>query len=222
MKTTTPETQRVLLVDDHPLVRERLAEIINQETDLMVCGEAEDRAQALAVAAATLPHMAIVDLTLKTSHGLELIKDFRVRHPRLAVLVVSMHDETVYAERALHAGASGYLTKQTASRNILPAIRAIMEGKVYFSASLTTKMLSRAAGTPTTAPAPAAEKLSDRELEILNLIGAGFNTGQIAEKLHLAPATVVTYRTRIREKLHLPDTGELLRYAIRWVQSSKS
>ena len=217
---TAPIKTRILIVDDHPLVREWLLNLINQEPDLIVCGEAESQAQALVVAAATNPQVAIVDLALKNSNGLELVKDFKVRFPLLAVLVLSTSDELVYAERALYAGARGYITKQAATLPILQALRLIAAGGISFSEKLTKKLLARMTGTRSTSAAPPVEQLSDRELEILELIGVGCQTGQIAKQLHLAPKTVDTYRVRIRQKLALTEACELLPYAIRWVHRS--
>jgi len=222
IKNTESIKTRVLIVDDHPLVREWLKSIINPESDLMVCGEAESRDQALATAATTSPRVAIVDLTLKQSNGLELIKDFKIQFPSLAVLVLSTHNEAIYAERALYAGARGYITKQEASAPILQAIRTIATGGVSFSTTITQQILTRMTGTHFTVAAATVEQLSDRELEILRLIGTGYTTGQIAKQLSLAPNTVDTYRGRIREKLALTKPGELLRYAIHWVHSSEA
>ena len=216
-KNSGPVKTRVLLVDDHPMVREWLTGLINQESDLLVCGEADSRLQALEVAATTNPNVAIVDLSLKGSHGLELVKDFRHQFPRLAVLVLSTSDELVYAERALHAGAHGYITKLETHPAILRAIRLVAAGGVSFSEKLTQQMVARMTGTRLTTAALSVEQLSDRELEVLRLIGIGDTTGQIAAQLHLALNTVDTYRVRIRQKLGLTETGELLHYAIRWV-----
>ena len=222
IKNIVPIKTRVLIVDDHPLVREWLLSIINAELDLMVCGEAESRDQALAVAATTNPRVAVVDLTLKRSNGLELVKDFKIQFPSLSVLVLSTNNEAIYAERALYAGASGYITKQAASDSILQAIRTVAAGGVSFSATITQQILTRITGTHSTSATATVEQLSDRELEILQLIGTGYTTGQIAKQLSLAPNTVDTYRGRIRDKLALTKPGELLRYAIHWVHSSES
>lgn len=210
---------RILIVDDHPMVRERLAEVINRETDLKVCAEADSYQQALTAIAATKPDMAIVDLTLHDSHGMELIKDIQVRHPKLAVLVVSMHDESLYAERAIRAGARGYITKQQATKNILVAIRRVLQGELYMSDKLAVQLASKVAGHPRAGSAVSIDSLSDRELQVLELIGRGHATTQIADELHLDVKTVETYRGRIKEKLDLKDASELLQYAVAWVQS---
>ena len=207
---------RILLVDDHPLVRERLAEIINRETDLTVCGEAEDRHDALEAIKARRPDLAIVDITLKSSDGLELIKDIRARWPNLRILVVSMHDESLYAERVLRAGALGYITKQEATRKILQAIRRVLAGNIYLNERIATHILRRLTADPSAVAATPAEVLADRELQVFELTGRGLNTREIAARLHLSPKTVETYRTRIRHKLELKDGSELLQVAISW------
>ena len=217
IKKSAPTKTRILIVDDPPLVREWLLNLINREADLIVCGVAESQSQALDVARLTNPNLAIVDMELKDSHGLGLIKDFKTRLPELAVLVLSARNETVYAERALFAGARGYLSKQQSSAAILQAIRIIATGGLSFSAALTQQVLARMTGTHSNAATAPVEQLSDRELEILKLIGNGYTTGQIATQLSIAPNTIDTYRVRIREKLAITEPGALLRYAIRWV-----
>lgn len=208
--------RRILIVDDHPLVRERLAEIINREPDLVVCGEAEDRHEALEAIAARSPDLVLVDLTLKSSDGLELIKDIRSRQPKMLMLVVSMHDESLYAERTIRAGARGYITKQEATRNILVAIRRVLAGHIYLNERISTQIISRLA-TPRAASDSPAELLADRELQVFELTGRGLNTRQIAARLHIGVKTVETYRARIRVKLGILDAAELLQQAIAWV-----
>ena len=208
---------RVLLVDDHPMVRERLAAAIHEQPDLKVCGEAEDRFSALDLIESTKPHLAIVDLTLKQSHGLELIKDIRSRHPALAILVVSMHDELLHAERVIRAGALGYITKQEATDKIMIAIRTVLSGEVYMSEKMATRIATGAVGSRRGATTLA--RLSDRELRVFEMLGQGHNTRQIADDLHLDMRTIETYRARIKEKLDLKDANELLQYAIRWMQA---
>ncbi len=211
-----PKRTRVLLVDDHPMVRERLAEIINSEADLCVCGEAEDRHEALQAIKTSKPDLAIVDLTLKDSYGLELIKDIRSRWPNVRILVVSMHDESLYAERVLRAGALGYITKQEASRNILVAIRRVLADGIFLNPKTSNQLLSRLSGHGGTVAATPGELLADRELQIFELTGQGLNTRDIAARLHIAVKTVETYRSRIRHKLNLPDRSAFLRSAISW------
>lgn len=215
MTATTNDHARIVLVDDHPMVRERLAEVINREPDLSVCGEAEDRGGALEVIEREKPRLAIVDLTLKRSNGLDLIKDLRVMHPDLLILVLSMQDENLYAERVIRAGAHGYITKQEATRKILDAIRQVMSGKVFLSEEISAEILSRMLGKSRGAMR-SLDVLSDRELQVFGLVGEGFGTRQIAEQLGLDVKTVETYRTRIKEKLELKDASELLRQAIAW------
>jgi len=203
-------------VDDHPLVRERLAEIINREADLFVCGEAEDRHEALQAVEARRPDLVIVDLTLKSSDGLELIKDIHSRWASLRMLVVSMHDESLYAERVLRAGALGYITKQEATRNILLAVRRVLDGNIYLNERISTHIIGRLTCKGGSVAITPAEVLADRELQVFELTGRGLNTREIASRLHIAPKTVETYRARIRNKLSLEDGSELLRSAISW------
>jgi DNA-binding NarL/FixJ family response regulator len=210
---------RILLVDDHPLIRERLAEVINREADLHVCGEAEDRHEAIQAVAAKRPDLLIVDLTLKSSDGLELIKDIHARWANLRMLVVSMHDESLYAERVLRAGALGYITKQEATRNILLAIRRVLAGNIYLNERIATHILGRLTTPGSPAAITPAEVLADRELQVFELTGRGLNTREIASRLHVAPKTIETYRARIRTKLKLEDGSELLRSAISWTHN---
>jgi DNA-binding NarL/FixJ family response regulator len=214
MNDTVTRT-RIVLVDDHPMVRERLAEVINRETDMVVCGEAEDRGEALEVIGREKPGLAIVDLTLKRSNGLDLIKDLQVMHPELKILVLSMQEESLYAERVIRAGAHGYITKQEATRKILGAIRQVLEGKVFLGSQISGEILSRMLGR-SKAATRSLEMLSDRELQVFERIGQGFATRQIAEQLGLDVKTVDTYRARIKDKLELKDASEFLRTAIAW------
>jgi len=216
---SAPKRARILIVDDHPMVRERLAEIISREGDLAVCGEAEDRAGAFQAVKNRSPDLVIVDLTLKDSDGLELIKDIHARWPHQAMLVVSMHDESLYAERVIRAGALGYITKQEATRNILVAIRRVLAGHIYLNERIAThiiRRLARETGPVATSP---AELLADRELQVFEMAGRGMNTREIASRLQIAAKTVETYRARIREKLKLKDGSELLQVAIAWTHN---
>jgi DNA-binding NarL/FixJ family response regulator len=209
---------RIVIVDDHPLVRERLIELIDREADLEVCGEAEDRAEALELTDQTRPEMAIVDLNLKSSLGIELIKDLQVRNPQLLILVVSMQDEIIYAERCIRAGARGYITKQQASRHVLQAIRKVLAGDLYVSEAVSNQLLSRSIGRRAGADfVLSITLLADRELQVFELIGKGHSTRQIADSLTLDVKTIETYRGRIKEKLALKDSSELLQRAIAWV-----
>ncbi len=213
------KASRILLVDDHPLVRERLAEIIQREPDLRVVGEAEDRRSALDLARTAAPQLVIVDLTLKNSSGLELIKDFRAQFPDIMILVVSMHDESLHAERVIHAGARGYITKQEATRKIMVAIRTVLSGQIFLSDETSLRLAAKIATHKSPGPKNFVEQLTDREIAVFEMIGQGFGTRQIAERLVLNMRTVETYRARIKEKLHLKDADELRQHAIRWIQS---
>ncbi|HWI57481.1 MAG TPA: response regulator transcription factor [Bacillota bacterium] len=217
--STENRKTRILLVDDHPMVRERLAEVIHRERDLIVCGEADDHRRALEVIGATHPDLVIVDLTLKESHGLDLIKDLRLQHPSLLILVVSMHDESLHAERVIRAGAHGYITKQEATRKVMQAIRMVLEGNIYLSEKMTARLTATIAGRPRARTGLLVDTLTDRELRVFELLGQGHSTRHIAEQLHLDMRTVETYRARIKDKLQLKDGNDLLQHAIRWAQS---
>jgi len=210
---------RILLVDDHPMVRERLTEIIEREPDLMVCGESEDRHQALEAITVTKPNLAIIDLTLKSSHGLELIKDIRARHPNLLMLVLSMHDESLHAERVVRAGAHGYITKQEATKRILLAIRRVLGGELYLNEKIAAQIVARLTNHSHAGAGLPVDCLSDRELRVFELAGHGRNTRQIADELHVDVKTVETYRARIKDKLNLKDAADLLQFAIRWTRN---
>jgi DNA-binding NarL/FixJ family response regulator len=221
MTETAPEKTRILLVDDHPMIRERLVELIEREADLEVCGEAEDRHEALDLVAALQPGLAIVDLTLKSSLGIELIKDLQARFPEVKILVVSMQDEMIYADRCIHAGARGYITKQQASRHVMRAIRQVLAGGIYLSDAMVHQVLERSAGRPgQREPLEIVSKLTDRELQVFELVGKGLSTRQIADLLFLDTKTIETYRARIKEKLGFKDGPELLQRAIVWVHRS--
>jgi DNA-binding NarL/FixJ family response regulator len=209
---------RVFVIDDHPLVRESLASLIDRQADLCVCGEAATAAAALSGIEAAKADVAIVDLSLGERVGFDLIRDLKQAHPRLAVLVLSMHDEDLYAERALKAGARGYVMKREASRNVILAIRRLREGKIAVSERLAEALASRAVtGAPIGDESP-VNQLSNRELEVFRLIGEGRATRQIAASLYISAKTVQAYHARIKEKLDLHSANELLRAAIRWVE----
>lgn len=218
MNETSENPIRIVIVDDHPLVRERLIELIDREPDLVVSGEAEDRHEALEIIAAVLPALAIIDLTLKNSLGIELIKDLQTRHPTVKILVVSMQDELIYAERCIRAGARGYITKQEASRHVMTAIRLVLAGKIFLSETATSQLLARSLGRPSASNFEfSITLLADRELQVFELIGKGHSTRQIADLLTLDVKTIETYRARIKEKLALKDAPDLLQRAIAWV-----
>jgi len=217
-RATPPRKARILIVDDHPIVRQGLVQMLGHEPDMEACGEAESAAEALKAIAAAAPDAAIVDLSLKDSSGLELLKDIRVRYPRLPVLVLSVYDESMYAERALRAGAKGYMMKEEAAEKVVTALRRILAGQIYLSEAMASRLLHVLVdGRPDAGLSP-AERLSDRELEVFQLIGQGFGNTEIARRLHLSPKTVETYRGHIKEKLNLSGATELLQHAIQWAQ----
>lgn len=221
-KQTSAETEnktRILIVDDHPIVRQGLAELINHESDLVVCGQAEDSYEAIKAIKDLSPTMAIVDISLKETSGLELIKDIHSQYPDLPVLTLSMHDEMLYAERALRAGAMGYIMKQEATENVIVAVRRILRGEIYVSDKMAARMVRKLVTGQIETATSQVESLSDRELEVFHLIGKGHGTRQISERLHLSVKTIETYRAHIKEKLNLADAAELLQYAIQWVNS---
>lgn len=212
---------RIVIVDDHPVVRQGLAQMINQEADLCVCGEAEDVQQALEVIATLAPDLVLVDLSLKGSSGLELIRSLRAQPQALPVLVVSMHDETLYVERALRAGARGYIMKHEATDTMMHAIRRVLGGEIYVSEKMTTKLLGRFMLDAPTTGVSLLERLSNRELEVFRLIGEGQGTRRIATTLKVSIKTVESHRAHIKEKLQLADTGALVRYAMQWVDNGR-
>ena len=211
----------ILVVDDHPIVREGLVRVIDQTGDLVVCGQAEGIPQALAVIEESKPALVIVDIALGGQNGIELIKDIKARSPGLPVLVHSMHDETMYAERCVRAGAKGYVMKQEPPAVLLKAVRQVLRGEVYLSEAMTKQMLWRISdGVPGKGNSP-AELLSDREFEVFELLGRGYRTREVAKELHLSDKTIQTHREHIKEKLKIPDAVNLVRQAVRWVESQK-
>jgi DNA-binding NarL/FixJ family response regulator len=210
----------ILIVDDHPIVRQGLAQLINEEPDLHVCGQAEDAVEAIQMIGKLEPDLVIVDLSLKNTSGLELIKDIKVRYASLPVLTLSMHDEAIYAERSLRAGARGYIMKHEATDRVVIAIRRVLSGQIYVSEDLAASMVGKLVAGTGDRTKLSVERLSDRELEVFRLIGMGYGTREMAEGLHLSQKTIETYRAHIKEKLHLQDTNELLRTAIQWVKSN--
>lgn len=207
---------KVLVVDDHPLVRERVSELINQEPDLQVCGEAEDAVQALKSVEDDKPDLAIVDITLKDSYGVELIRQLKELYPDLPTLVLSMHDESLYGERALRAGARGYLTKQEATKKIIDAIRTIRRGELYVSDKLAGSLVRKVAGRSEGGGGSVADALTDRELEIFQFFGQGMTVKELAQRLLISPKTVEAHREHIKQKLNYKTSGELLRFAIQY------
>ena len=217
-RKTAFQRTRVLIVDDHPAVREALAFRIGRQSDLQVCGEAADVAEALRLLAKTQPDVAVVDISLKTGNGIDLIKRIKDRNDHVRMVVWSMHSESLYAERALRAGALGYVNKDQATDTIVEAIRRVLAGKVYLSDAMTERLLQRAVGGEAIAVTRSPmDVLADRELEVFRLIGAGVKTAEIAGQMHLSIKTIETYRDRIRKKLDLKDGSELAHYATRWI-----
>jgi DNA-binding NarL/FixJ family response regulator len=217
----TDETRaKILVVDDHPIVRKGLENLINYEKDLMVCQQVEDAHEAMKAIDRLKPDIVIVDISLKGKNGLELIKNIKIQHPDLPILALSMHDESLYAERAIRAGAKGYIMKQQATENIIKAIRKVLNGQPYLSDRMTAKMMYKLVGRKKEkTEASTTEILSDRELEVFLLIGKGYGTRQIANRLHLSVKTIESYRAHIKEKLSLSSATELLQYAIQWATS---
>jgi len=213
-----PRKKKIVLVEDHPLFRERLAHLINKDLGMAVCGEADNIHEALALITATSPDVVIVDITLRGSSGLELAKDIRAQRLPTLVLMLSMHEESLYAERALRAGARGYIMKNQASSEIIHAIRRVLSGDVYVSERVTSMLLHGLARKPSSMTVSGIESLTDRELEVLQLTGRGRNTREIAEAMHLGETTVDTYRARIKAKLGLKNAAELYQRAAEWVQ----
>jgi len=220
-KTNQPGKHRILIVDDHPIFRQGLAQLINQEEDLCVCGEAEDNHGAIKAIAELKPAMIIVDITLKDMSGIDLIKEIRKSHKEITMLVISMHDENLYAERAFRAGAKGYVMKQEASESVVQAIRQVRQGGIYASKKMTDQILSRFVEGPKDSAESPLKNLTDREIEVFQLIGEGLSISEIGVRLHLSVKTIGTYRERIKEKLNLKNSTELLRYALNWVENER-
>ena len=216
------QKNRILIVDDHPIVREGLTTIINEQTDLVVCGEAEDAQTALEAVGTLRPDLMIVDVSLKGINGIELVKLIQRRYEKMPILVLSMHDESLYVERVLRAGARGYIMKQEGTEKVVTAIHKILGGDIYVSEAMRKKLLRTFQESQPETSGPSVERLSDRELEVFRLIGQGYGTRQIADTLHVSVKTVNTYRQHIKEKLKFETGSELLRHAIQWVQSEGS
>jgi DNA-binding NarL/FixJ family response regulator len=213
-KQTSAKKSKVLIVDDHAIVRQGLAELINDQEDLVTCGEAESPPQAMKVIAETKPDVAVVDITLNGGDGIELCRQVHEQWPALPILVLSMHDESLYAERVLRAGASGYVMKQEPQETVMAAIRRVLKGENYLSEKMAAKLLRSFTGSRSHPDTPPLERLSDRELEIFRMIGQGRSVKDIAETLFLSPKTVETHKEHIKQKLKLASSNDLLRYAI--------
>lgn len=213
----TSSRAQILIVDDHPMIRDGLSARIFNEPDLAVCGEADDAEEAFRLVGALNPDLVIIDISLKTGHGIDLIKQIRGRFPKKKILVNSMYDDSVYAERSLQAGALGYINKQTAGETVIMAIRSVLAGKTYVSPEMTDRIVkSRVGGLIEPGKSP-VDSLSNRELEVFTLIGQGQTTSAIAHQLHLSTHTIDTYREKLKIKLNLANGAELNRYAVQWV-----
>lgn len=219
-KKSRSPAKHILIVDDHPMMRTGLAQLINNEPDLKVFAEADSARQAVAAAGCQKFNLALLDLSLPDKNGLELIKDLRVLQPDLPLLVVSMHDEMIYAERVLRAGARGYIMKQEGGQKILQGIRQVLAGRIFVSEKMSARIMetfsNRHGSNETSSP---VQQLSDREFEVYQLIGQGIGTRSIAERLHLSTKTVEVHRAHIKHKLHLKTATELVRHSVRWVDS---
>ncbi|MEQ8851851.1 response regulator transcription factor [Gimesia sp.] len=221
MENTTQSKTRIMIVDDHPIVREGYSRLIEREVNLQVCAEADSKSVALNQIMNDPPDLVIVDISLKDGSGLELIKDIKAQFKQIKMLAVSMHDENLFAERCIRAGALGFVNKQQAPEQLVTAIHRVLSGKVFLSSEITERMICRSIGSENYSEESPIETLSDRELEVFEQIGLGETTRQIAEKLNLSPKTVETYRENIKHKLNLDNATELIRNAIQWVLEKK-
>jgi DNA-binding NarL/FixJ family response regulator len=210
---------RILIVDDHPMMRQGLAQLIASEPDLTVCCEAETAGQALDTVISHQPDLVLLDISLPDKSGLELIKDMRAIHPNLAVLVISMHDESLHAERVLRAGGRGYIMKQEGGKKLMQAIRQVLSGQIYVSEKISARILEAFSGKRNDGAESPVSKLTDREFEILQLIGQGKGTREIARQLNISVKTVEVHRANIKQKLQLKTAPELIRFAVRWVEN---
>jgi len=210
-----PKRYRVLIVDDHPIVRRGLADLIAREPDLEVCGEASDAAEALSQLETARPAVAVIDISLRSGHGLELIAQIKAKDERVKMLVSSMHDELLFAERSLRAGATGYIPKQEPTEKLVDAIREVVHGGVYLTPRMSNRLLHHVVGGKPLDENPITG-LSNRELEVFEMIGQGLTTQQIAQRLHLSAKTVETHREKIKGKLNLKNSSELSRRAVQW------
>jgi len=213
---TTTEKRKVVLVEDHPMFRERLAEMINKELGMAVCGEADNIRDAMQLIVSKKPDIALVDITLRGSSGLELIKDLKAQGIDIPVLVLSMHEEDLYAERVLHAGARGYISKHEGAEEVIRAIQKVLGGEVYVSGRINARILQRIGKLGGKAEKPPMELLSDRELEVFQLAGRGMNSREIAKELNLSEGTIDSYRFRIRQKLKFNSSADFYRQAVQW------
>jgi len=213
---------RILLIDDHPIMRHGLAQLLRMEEGLEICGEAGSAREGIEVIPKVLPDLVILDLTLPDKHGLELLKDIQSLHPGLRCLVLSMHDEALYAERAMRAGARGYIMKEVAADHLVNAVRKILAGGIFLSEAISARMIEQLSSTRSRGGPAGIETLTDRELEVLGMIGSGTPTKLIAEKLGISARTVEAHRAHIKEKLAITDGAALVRYAVQWTQNQRA
>src|SRR5881392_4414979 len=218
----SPDAKRIVIVDDHPLFRKGLEQLLHSDGAFAVCGEAGDAAEAMDAIRQIAPDLTIVDLSLPGANGIELIKNIRAEFPKLPILVLSMHDESLYAVRALRAGADGYVMKHEAMANVIQAIREVFNGHPYLSPAMAAQVITKFAHRQAEGETDAVERLSDRELEILELIGKGNEVRQIAKLLHLSPKTVETHRAHIKDKLDLKNSREVARFALQWLSAREA
>lgn len=213
--------KKILIVDDHPIVRQGIRSLFSQEPDLEIYAEAETAAEAMQAVRKQEIDAAIIDITLRGTDGLELTKALHAEFPGLPLLIMSMHDESLYAERALRSGANGYIMKQEVADNVVSALRSVMNGRIYVSDGIRETLLVRLAGQPNDTTQSPLERLSDRELEVFRMIGQGLSTRDIAAQLHLSVKTIETYRAHIKDKLHIANAIELVRQAVQWVEKGE-
>jgi DNA-binding NarL/FixJ family response regulator len=211
--------RKILIVEDHPIFRMGMCELIDQEKDLIVCGSAEDVSKARDLIKSEKPELVILDLSLKNSNGMELLKELNKYHKEIFVLVLSMHEESLHAERCLLAGAKGYVMKHEAIESVIKAIRQIFAGKKYISQRIMESLLNKMGDPPLQGQSSSVQNLTDRELEIFQLIGKGFSSGQIASQLNLSVKTIGAHRERIKQRLGLKTSGEMVRYAVLWLET---
>jgi len=210
--------KRIYIVDDHPLVRQGLSQVINSEADMEICGEAEDAPQAMKGVGPANPDVIIVDISLRGNNGLELIKNLKAIHENIPVLVFSMHDESIYAQRALRAGAKAYVMKKESPNKVVEAIRSIIKGEIYVSPSVADQVLQQIVNGPNNATSTSPiDRLTDRELEVVQLVGRGLSSREIAESLNLSVKTIESHRAHVKEKLNLRNATELVQFSVQWV-----
>lgn len=210
---------KILIVEDHPIFRMGMTELINREKDMKVCGDAEDVSGARTIIETHQPDMVVVDLSLKNSNGIDLVKEISQQHEKMSCLVLSMHDESLHAERCIMAGAKGYIMKEEASTSVVKAIREILSGNLYVSSTIMSHILNKFRNKPAALHESPLKNLTDREMEIFQFIGRGYASGEIAKQLNISVKTIGTYRERIKNKLHLKHSGRLVRHAVIWVET---